>query len=136
MQTMTRVACGPAWNKMSAAQQQALVEAFERMTAATYANQFSDYSGQRFVVDPNATARHADVIVHSQLMRANGDPVTFNYLMRQSGNDWKAEDIYLDGTISQLAVRRSEFSSILSSQAPDGLLRKLKSQCDQLLKGS
>jgi len=136
MQTMTRVASGPAWSKIPAAQQQALVEAFERMTAATYANQFSDYSGQRFVVDPNATARKADVIVHSQLMPADGDPVTFNYLMRRSGNDWKAEDIYLDGTISQLAVRRSEFSAILSSDGPDGLLSKLKSQADGLLKGS
>jgi phospholipid transport system substrate-binding protein len=136
MPTMTRVACGSAWRKMSAEQQQALVGAFERMTAATYANQFSDYSGQRFVVDPNTTARNADVIVHSQLMPANGDPVTFNYLMRQTGSDWKIEDIYLDGTISQLAVRRSEFSAILNSEGPDGLLSKLKSQGDGLLKGS
>jgi phospholipid transport system substrate-binding protein len=136
MQTMTRVACGPGWSKMSADQQQALVGAFERMTAATYANQFSDYSGQRFVVDPNTTARNADVIVHSQLMPADGEPVTFNYLMREKGSDWKVEDIYLDGTISQLAVRRSEFSAILNSDGPDGLLSKLKSQGDGLLKGS
>ena len=136
MQTMTRVACGPGWSKMSADQQQALVGAFERMTAATYANQFSDYSGQRFVVDPKTTARNADVIVHSQLMPADGEPVTFNYLMREKGSDWKVEDIYLDGTISQLAVRRSEFNAILNSEGPDGLLSKLKSQGDGLLKGS
>ena len=85
---------------------------------------------------PQATPRNADLIVHSQLQPANGDPVAFNYLMRNVGGDWKAEDVYLDGTISQLAVRRSEFTAILSSEGPDGLLTKLKAQSDGLLKSA
>ena len=88
------------------------------MTTASYASQFAGYSGQQFTVEPKATPRNADVIVHSRLVPANGDPVTFNYLMRGSGADWKIEDVYLDGTISQLAVRRSEFSAILASGGP------------------
>ena len=113
---------------------QALVEAFQRMTTASYASQFAGYSGQQFTVEPKATPRNADVIVHSRLVPGNGDPVTFNYLMRGSGADWKIEDVYLDGTISQLAVRRSEFSAILASDGPDGLLAKLKAQSDGLLR--
>jgi phospholipid transport system substrate-binding protein len=132
--TMTRVAAGPAWNKIPPDKQQALIEAFARMTTASYASQFAGYSGQKFTVEPKATPRNADVIVHSRLVPANGDPVTFNYLMRGSGADWKIEDVYLDGTISQLAVRRSEFSAILASDGPDGLLSKLKAQSDGLLK--
>ena len=132
--TMTRVAAGASWNKIPPDKQQALIEAFERMTTASYASQFAAYSGQQFTVEPKATPRNADVIVHSRLVPANGDPVTFNYLMRGSGADWKIEDVYLDGTISQLAVRRSEFSAILASDGPDGLLSKLKAQSDGLLK--
>jgi len=132
--TMTRVAAGPSWNKIPADKQQALIAAFERMTTASYASQFAGYSGQQFTVEPKATPRNADVIVHSRLQPANGDPVTFNYLMRGSGADWKIEDVYLDGTISQLAVRRSEFSAILASEGPDGLLSKLTAQSDGLLK--
>ena len=49
---------------------------------------------------------------------------------------WKIEDVYLDGTVSQLAVRRSEFTAILRAEGPDGLLSKLKNQSDGLLKGS
>ena len=71
------------------------------------------------------TPRNADVIVHSRLQPANGDPVTFNYLMRGSGADWKIEDVYLDGTISQLATQRSEFQSILRRQGVDGLISAL-----------
>jgi phospholipid transport system substrate-binding protein len=134
--TMTRVACGPSWAKLTADRQQALVAAFGRMTAATYANQFNDYNGQQFVVEPGTTPRNADLIVHTRLIPANGDPVTFNYLMRGTDGDWRIEDVYLDGTISQLAVRRSEFTAILSSDGPDGLLAKLQSQSDGLLKGA
>jgi phospholipid transport system substrate-binding protein len=133
---MTRVACGPSWSKIPADKQQALIGAFERMTAASYASQFAGYSGQQFTVDPQATPRNADMIVHSKLQPANGDPVTFNYLMRNVGGDWKIEDVYLDGTISQLAVRRSEFTAILSSEGADGLLTKLKAQSDGLLKSA
>lgn len=134
--TMTRVACGPTWAKLPADQQQALVAAFGRMTAATYASQFNDFNGQQFVVDPATTPRNADLIVHTQLVPAEGDPVTLNYLMRGTGSDWRIEDVYLDGTISQLAVRRSEFTAILSSGGADGLLSKLQSQSDGLLKGA
>jgi phospholipid transport system substrate-binding protein len=133
---MTRVACGPSWSKIPPDKQQALIAAFERMTAASYASQFAGYSGQQFTVDPQTTPRNADVIVHSKLQPANGDPVTFNYLMRNVGGEWKIEDVYLDGTISQLAVRRSEFTAILGSEGADGLLTKLKAQSDGLLKSA
>lgn len=133
---MTRVACGPSWSKIPPDKQQALIAAFERMTTASYASQFASYNGQQFTVDPQTTPRNADVIVRSQLKPANGDPVTFNYLMRNVDGDWKVEDVYLDGTISQLAVRRSEFSSILRSDGAEGLLTKLKAQSDNLLKSA
>jgi phospholipid transport system substrate-binding protein len=136
MPTMTKVACGPEWSKIPADKQQALVAAFERMTTANYASQFNDYGGQSFVVDPQATPRNADLIVHSQMTRPSGDPVVFNYLMRGSGEDWRIEDVYLDGTISQLAVRRSEFTAILGSEGADGLVTRLQNQSDGLLKSS
>jgi len=137
MPTMTRVACGPEWGKIAADKQQALVEAFQRMTTASYASQFNDYSGQQFVVDPQVKPRNEDVIVHSELTRSDADPVVFNYLMRRvGGEDWKIEDVYLDGTISQLAVRRSEFTAILGSEGADGLLSKLRGQGDEMLKAA
>jgi phospholipid transport system substrate-binding protein len=134
--TMTRVACGPSWAKLPADKQAALVAAFRRMTIANYASQFTEYAGQQFVVDPKASPHHADLIVHSKLIPAHGAPVTINYRMRGSGIDWKVVDVYLDGTISQLAVRRSEFTAILHSAGPDKLLATLQDQNDRLLKGN
>ena len=132
---LAKLACGAAWDKIPADQQTAIATAFGRMVAARYASEFKDYSGQQFTVDPNPVARNADKIVRSQLVPTDDDPTSFDYLMRGSGSDWKIEDVYLDGSISQLAVWRSEFSSVLASGGPSALLVKIKNLGDQLLTG-
>jgi phospholipid transport system substrate-binding protein len=136
MPALTKTACGPAWGKIPPDKQKELIEAFERMVAARYANQFSSYSGEKFIVDPTPIQRNADRIVRTQLVPADGEPTVLNYLMRGSGNDWKVEDVYLDGTISQLAVWRSDFAAVLQSGGADALLAKLKELTAQLMKGS
>lgn len=132
---LAKTACGGAWDKIPVDQQTAIVTAFGRMVAARYASEFHDFSGEQFTVDPNPLPRNADKIVRSQLVPVGDDPTSFDYLMRGSASDWKIEDVYLDGSISQLAVWRSEFSSVLATGGPDALLAKIKSLGDQLLTG-
>lgn len=131
---MTQTAVGATWPEIPAAKQSALIEAFERMTAATYAHNFDDYNGERFEVDPHTRPRRDFQVVHSTMIRPNQEPVTFDYLMHQVNSDWKAVDIYYSGTVSQLAQRRSEFAAVLRSRGPDGLLQRLNELSDQLLK--
>jgi ABC-type transporter MlaC component len=47
---------------------------------------------------------------------------TGDYMMRRNGNSWLISDIYLDGAISEVVTRRSEFAAILRSQGIDGLI--------------
>ena len=44
---------------------------------------------------------------------ACGEPVKVDYMMRRNGDSWLISDIYLDGAISEVATRRSEFATIL-----------------------
>ncbi len=126
---MSRLAVGPEWAQLQPAQQQAVTEAFSRYTISIYANRFDGYSGERFAVDPNPAANPNGVIVQSSLTKSNGDKVALNYLMRQS--DARAQrmrqviDVYLSGTISELAARRSEFSSVLQQGGADALINLL-----------
>ena len=133
LQAMTRIAVGPRWTSIPADQQSALVDGFSRMTIATYANRFDGYSGERFEVEPNADARGSGSVVHTRIVQPKGEPVTINYLMRKSGGDWKIVDVYLTGTISELATRRSEFGSILDTGGPKALIGSLTQQADRLL---
>lgn len=133
LDTMTRIAVGPAWTGMDADTRRALTEQFSRMTIATYANRFDGYSGERLEVDPAVEVRGESRVVHSRLVQASGEPVALNYLMRNGGDGWKAIDVYLSGTISELATRRSEFGTILRSGGPGSLISNLRERSDKLL---
>jgi len=129
--TMTRLAAGAAWPKLSPDQQTALVDAFGRFSIATYANQFNGYSGERFAITGRSESPQG-IVIATSMSTAKGDPVRFNYLLREIDGAWRIIDIYVDGTISQLAVRRSEFSAVLSQSGPAGLLQSLNERIKAL----
>jgi phospholipid transport system substrate-binding protein len=136
LDAMTRIAVGPEWTAIPPEQQKALLDSFARMTIATYANRFNGYSGESFDVDPEVIPRNNGRIVRSRLLRPKEDPVTLNYLMRGSGDTWKIVDIYLSGTISELATQRSEFGAILKAGGPAALIQSLRQQIDKLMKAA
>jgi len=130
---MTRIAVGQDWSSIPPDQQAMLVDAFSRMTIATYASRFDGYSGERFEVEPQTETRNTGRIVRTRLVPSSGIPITLDYLMRGSGNEWKIVDVYLVGMISELATRRSEFLAILRSGGPPALIAQLTEQADRSL---
>jgi phospholipid transport system substrate-binding protein len=131
---MTRIAIGPDWSAIPSEQQTALVDAFSQMTIATYANRFNGYAGESFEVDPEVQSRNTGRIVRTRLLRTKEEPVTLNYLMRGSGDAWKIVDVYLSGSISELATKRSEFGAILKSGGPAALIDSLRQQYERLMR--
>jgi phospholipid transport system substrate-binding protein len=129
--TMTRLAVGPAWKSFSPTQQAAAQEAFSRFIVADYASQIKDYSGEKFVVDPQTVAetRGGGEIVKTKLLQSGGRTVNINYLVRRG----RVVDVYLNGTISDLATRRDEFSSIIATGGADGLVKRLRERTESLL---
>ena len=45
---------------------------------------------------------------------------------------WQIADVYLNGTISELATRRSEFAAILRTRGINGLIAMLNTKADAL----
>jgi phospholipid transport system substrate-binding protein len=132
---MSRLTIGPGWNQLQPAQQQALTDAFSRYTISLYVNRFDDFNGEHFEVDPNTTTNANGVVVNSTFIKGDRDKVVFNYLMRQSGELWQAIDVYLNGTISQLATQRSEYGSVLERGSADALVKLLDERIASLRKG-
>jgi phospholipid transport system substrate-binding protein len=130
---MTALSVGPTWSSIAPADQKALTEAFERMTIANYARSFDSFSGEKFTVDPAVTARGSDKFVKSTLKPGSGDAIPFNYRLHDAGGSWKIVDIYLNGNISQLAQKRSDFGTTLQSGGPQGLTKKINALADQTL---
>jgi phospholipid transport system substrate-binding protein len=122
---MTRLAVGPNWNTIPAADQQALVTAFRRMTVAQYADNFDGFSGQSFVVAPNVETRGGDKLVRTTLKDPKGSDVAIAYRLRQSGGAWKIIDIFYKNSISQIATRRADFAAILQKGGAKALVAHL-----------
>ncbi len=113
--SMARLSVGRSWATMSEAQRQQVIESFGRYISAIYADRFDSYAGQKLQVTDEQPAA-AGVMVRSQIVKANGEPVKVDYLMRKNGDAWLISDIYLDGAISEVATRRSEFAAILRNE--------------------
>jgi len=130
--TMSRIAVGAAWTGMTEAQREAIIQAFTRLTVASYAHNFSGWSGEHFVVDPNVLTRGQDKVVQTRLL-SKGEPVTLAYRMRQTpGGAWKVIDIYYNGSISELTTRRSDFQATLAAGGPQALAEHLNAQAEKL----
>ena len=131
-ETMTRIAIGPSWYNLRRDQQDALINAFRRFSIANYASQFDQYSGERFEAAGQSQPAPQGIIVVTVMQPAQGDAIKFSYLLHRTAGGWRIIDIYLDGTISQLAVRRSEFASVLAQSGADGLTQMLDQKTRRL----
>jgi phospholipid transport system substrate-binding protein len=129
--SMARLSVGPSWAGLSEAQRQQMTESFGRYISAIYADRFDSYDGQKLEVTGEQPTP-AGVMIRSQIIRANGEPVKVDYKMRRSGDSWLISDIYLDGAISEVATRRSEFAAILKNDGIDGLIAALNRKADIL----
>ncbi|HTW53185.1 MAG TPA: ABC transporter substrate-binding protein [Stellaceae bacterium] len=124
---MTRIAIGPDWATLTSTQQAQVTQAFERYVAAVYAERFHKYDGEQLKVT-GEEASPAGTVILSQIVDSSGQPTNINYLMR----DDKIADVYLNGTISELATRRSEFGAILKTQGINGLIQALNNKAAAL----
>jgi phospholipid transport system substrate-binding protein len=134
-ETMARLAVGSAWTEASRQQRTALAEAFSRFSIATYAKRFSGYSGERFETIGEKGGPRGTVLVETRLIRPADPPVPLTYVLQKRGSGFRIIDVILEGAISELAVRRSEYSQVLRQGGVDGLVRLLNGKADEMIRG-
>ncbi|MBS7790958.1 ABC transporter substrate-binding protein [Roseococcus sp. SDR] len=131
---MTRISVGPPWTGFSQPEQAALTEAFTRWSIATYAARFDGFSGESFTTTGTQVQPNGDALVRTTLNRTGGqEPVLLSYLLR--GNPPRIVDIYLTGTISELASRRAEFTTLIREGGAERVTRELQARTARLLGG-
>jgi phospholipid transport system substrate-binding protein len=135
LDAMTRISIGPAWTQIPPADQQALTRAFSDWSIATFAHRFDGWSGESFQLTGENTLQNGDRLVRTQLVRPRDEPVALNYLMRDFGGAWRVVDVYLSGTVSELASRRAEFTTLLREGGAARLEAELRRRTETLLRG-
>lgn len=129
---MISAAAGSHWATASEADKQRLLQAFSRLSIMTYAARFNGYSGERFETLGERTGPRETVLVDTQLIRTDGPPVPLTYVMAERDGRWQIVDILLERSISELAVRRSEYNQILRNGGTEELAATLDRKTAEL----
>ncbi|MCZ6484043.1 MAG: ABC transporter substrate-binding protein [Alphaproteobacteria bacterium] len=130
---MARFAAGSHWKKLSADQRGKLIDAFSSLTIATYAERFDGYSGERFDTLNEKQFRPTTRLVKTGLVKSDGKTIILNYLVGQRGGNWGVIDVRYKG-VSELAVRRSEYTSALKRKGFGGLIATIEKKIANLRK--
>lgn len=134
MGVMTRIAAGQTiWADASEEERKNLVAAFSRLSISTYAARFNGFSGESFRIVSEEEGPRSTRVIHTQIVRPDDTPIDISYVMRQADDTWQIIDVLLTGSISELAVRRSEYRRILSDDGVGALTRELNEKAARLL---
>lgn len=131
-----RQSVGSAWAGLSAEDQAALLAAFRRYIVASYVANFEAWSGQKFEVLPDTRIAGGTQVVQSRIIRTNGAPRVLDYAMRQVDGTWRIADVLADGSISNVAVQRSDFRGLVASGGAAALIASLRKKVVDLSGGT
>ena len=109
-----------------------LLEAFTAFTVATWVGNFETDAGETFELEPQTRPSGTDQVVSTRIVPTTGDPTRLDYVMRRGPAGWQAVDILLNGTISRVAVQRSDFRTLVAAGDPAPLLSNLRARTQRL----
>ena len=132
---MARVSIGRYWRKMDEAQRAKLVEAFARLSIATFAARFNGYGGETFQILGEEKQPRGVILVVNHLVKNDGEAVPINYLMRESKGRWRVVDVFLDAKYSELAIKRAEYTTVYQRDGFDRLIEIMEAKIAELAAG-
>jgi len=133
--TMTKLVTGTAWTGASEEQRAALVDAFTRLSVATYAERFSGFSGEQFETLGVRDGPRGTTLVDTRIVRPADPAVPITYVLQPQDGTWHVIDVLVQGSISELAVRRSEYAQLLRQGGVERLTDVLTEKAADLLAG-
>lgn len=128
--TIARIVLGKSWKELSDEQKKDFIEIFTRMSIATYAHNFKSYAGEEFKYISEKQRARGGKRIRTVFIESNGNQVQFDYLMRKKADKWFIVNIIADG-VSDLALKRSDYTNVLEQGGFDALQEKLEQKIDQ-----
>lgn len=130
---IARISLGKYWTTITDQQRALLMEHYTEWSVASYAARFDSYSNEKFEVLPE-TGTFAKTLVVSSKLTTSTDVVEFTYQLMPIEGKMRIVDVKVEG-VSQLALTRSQFVSIMERQGIDGLISTLKEKTEKLASG-
>ena len=127
---------GVHWAGLTDALRDRLFMTFRTFTIVTYTANFDHYGGEQFRILPDQRSVGTDKVVATRIIQDSGSVVKIDYVMRQESDGWRVVDVLLDGTISRVAVQRSDFRALLARGGAQALMDSLQQKIADLSGGA
>ncbi|MEA3413583.1 MAG: ABC transporter substrate-binding protein [Pseudomonadota bacterium] len=121
------------WGALQAEQQRSFLDTFRELSIATYTDNFSAWSGERFEVLSEEKTPRGNQLVRTGLTKADGEQVLLDYVLKTRDGDWLIINVIADG-VSDLALKRSEYTQVLDDRGYDALIEMLRGKIAQAAK--
>jgi phospholipid transport system substrate-binding protein len=132
---MAEKVLGTRWNDLSEADRGRWREVFSEFTIANYAANFDRFTGQQFDIRGEEQSANGTVLVKTLVRSPGHEDVELTYRLHRVGARWRIMDVFLKGTVSELALRRSDYGSVLQRDGFDKLVDVLRSRIADLAAG-
>ena len=121
---ISKVVVGRYWRSFTAEQKSQFIRAFSKLSIATYANRFDGYSGERFKTISGEELKRGHRLVKTVLIKANGEEIELDYILHQNNDQWRIINVIAEG-VSDLSLKRADYTSYLKKKGVDALLQKI-----------
>ena len=128
---MARISIGRAWKSLSPEQAREFVDLSRRYSAANYASNFDGYSDQYFETLGEEPAARGTILVKTEFVQPTDDNVKFDYRLRKTNGRWRVIDVTLDGKVSEMTLRRADYTSVIDRDGYPALVQAIQKKIDQ-----
>lgn len=132
--SICRIVTGRYWKAASDEQKARFIGVFKKLSVATYASNFSNFSGEKFQTE-GSEADHDALIIRTTLRPSDGEPVPLNYLLRQTNGQWRIMNVVAQG-VSDLSLKRADYTAVIKTEGFDSLINRLEKKIAEMSQGS
>ena len=125
LEKMGKMIIGVHWKQINTATKHEFIDVFKRYISVNYFRRFNKINKLNFKYQKVQVIgdqfRLAGVI-----LTADSEKVKIDYLLGFKNKQWKIFDVLLDGSISEIATKKSDFKKIINDKGVTGLIKNLR----------
>ena len=125
LEKMGKIIIGVDWKQMDKKSQKEFITVFKRFISVNYFRRFNKINELDFehqtVTDIEDKFKLARVT-----LTADNEKFKIDYLLGFKNKKWKIFDVLLDGSISEVATKKSDFKKIIKEEGVNGLVKNLR----------
>ncbi|MEM7467991.1 MAG: ABC transporter substrate-binding protein [Pseudomonadota bacterium] len=128
--TISRIVTGQHWKTLDDEKRASFVDIFRRLSAATYASNFSGFSGEQFKTI-SVDEKRGRFVVRTMIVKQDGEEISLDYVVTNNDGVLQIVNVIAQG-VSDLSLKRADYTAVLDSEGFDGLLGRLDQKITQL----